>query len=208
MIWTTLSPPSARTKSFASRGYRRGGCAIGDRTKFFAPTYTDENPRSSFSRIYSFKDVVALRTLEMLRVQNGEPLQQLRRVAEKLAELGDELWTSTTLWVLNKTVVIQPSGDERPREVVSGQYVLGVRTKKGSYPTRKMMFAPCEHDLLSRWAMWPENARREPQCVGHIGNPNQGGVNPPIARRRLYDSTDNRRISGYYRSGHSRRHRA
>jgi uncharacterized protein (DUF433 family) len=111
-------------------GLAKGRLRYWDRTEFFAPSYTDENPRVPFSRIYSFKDIVALRVLEMLRVQNGVPLQHLRKVAESLSELGDDRWTSTTLWVLNKKVIIQPSGDERPREVVSGQYVLGIELKR------------------------------------------------------------------------------
>ncbi len=36
------------------------------------------------------------------------------------------MWTSTTLWVLNKKVIFQPQGAEKPEEVVSGQYVLGI----------------------------------------------------------------------------------
>ena len=82
-----------------------------DKTNFFAPSYTDENPRVPFSRIYSFKDVVAVRVLEVLRVQNSVPLQQLRKVAEALASLGDDKWTATKLWVLNKKVIIRTSGD-------------------------------------------------------------------------------------------------
>jgi len=111
-------------------GLSRGRLRYWDRTGFFAPSYADDNPRLPFSRIYSFKDIVALRVLEILRVQNGVPLQHLRKVAEALSELGDDKWTSTTLWVLNKKVIIQPSGDERPREVVSGQYVIGIELKR------------------------------------------------------------------------------
>jgi uncharacterized protein (DUF433 family) len=111
-------------------GLAKGRLRYWDKTGFFAPSYTDENPRVPYSRIYSFKDIVALRVLELLRVQNGVPLQHLRKVAQSLSELGDDRWTSTTLWVLNKKVIIQPSGSERPREVVSGQYVLGIELKR------------------------------------------------------------------------------
>ncbi len=100
------------------------------RTGFFAPALTDENSRLPFSRIYSFKDIVALRTLEMLRVQNNVPLQHLRKVAEKLSYLEDDRWTATTLWVLNRKVIIQPPGDEKPQEVVSGQYILGIELNR------------------------------------------------------------------------------
>ncbi len=95
------------------------------RTGFFAPTFSaGESPAD---RVYSFRDIVALRTLGMLRVQNNVPLQHLRRVAERLAHLQDDLWTGTTLWALNRRVVFQEPGSERPREVLSGQYVMGIR---------------------------------------------------------------------------------
>ncbi len=60
------------------------------RTGFFRPSFVEDDPRLPYSRFYSFKQVVALRTLEMLRVQNGVPLQHLRRVAEKLMPAVDE----------------------------------------------------------------------------------------------------------------------
>ena len=37
------------------------------RTDFFKPSFVEEDGRLPYSRFYSFKDVVALRTLEMLR---------------------------------------------------------------------------------------------------------------------------------------------
>ena len=110
-------------------GSRSVDCATGTRPDF-APSYTDENPRVPFSRIYSFKDVVAVRVLEMLRVQNSVPLQQLRKVAEALASLGDDKWTATKLWVLNKKVIIQPPGMDQPREVITGQYVLPIELRQ------------------------------------------------------------------------------
>ena len=114
---------------FKLTGLSKGRLRYWDRTEFFAPSYTDEDPRVPFSRIYSFKDIVALRVLEMLRVQNGVPLQHLRKVAQSLSELGEDKWTSTNLWVLNKRVIIQPA-DNLPREVVSGQYVLPIELRK------------------------------------------------------------------------------
>ncbi|MBA3667402.1 MAG: MerR family transcriptional regulator [Sphingomonas sp.] len=45
------------------------------KTGFFAPSYIEESAAAPYSRFYSFRDIVALRTLEMLRVKNGVPLQ-------------------------------------------------------------------------------------------------------------------------------------
>jgi uncharacterized protein (DUF433 family) len=93
-------------------------------TGFFRPSYVEDNPHLPFSRFYSFKDVVALRTLEMLRVRNGVPLQHLRRVAERLSHLKDDLWITTTLYVADRKVVFSDPETGRPMEVVSGQYVM------------------------------------------------------------------------------------
>ena len=91
------------------------------KTGFFAPSFVEDDQSLAFSRFYSFKDVVALRILEKLRVQNGVPLQHLRKVAEELSHLKDELWTKTVLFVANRKVVFSDAETGKPREVVSGQ---------------------------------------------------------------------------------------
>lgn len=94
------------------------------RTGFFQPSFVEDDQRLPYSRFYSFKDVVALRTLEMLRVQNGVPLQHLRKVAEKLSHLKDDLWTKTKLYVANRRVVFSDPVMGKPLEVASGQFVM------------------------------------------------------------------------------------
>lgn len=94
------------------------------KTGFFSPCYVEDNPRLPNSRFYSFKDIVALRTLERLRVQKHVPLQHLRKVAENLSHLNDALWTSTTLYVLNRRVIRVNPETGQPEEIVSGQFVL------------------------------------------------------------------------------------
>jgi uncharacterized protein (DUF433 family) len=94
------------------------------RTGFFEPSFVEDDPRMAYSRFYSFKDVVALRTLEMLRVKNGVPLQHLRKVAEALSHLKGDLWTKTILYVANRKVVLNDPITNKPQEVASGQYVM------------------------------------------------------------------------------------
>lgn len=96
------------------------------KTDFFRPSLAGDNPKLSYTRFYSFKDMVALRTLEMLRVQNAVPLQHLRKVAASLAHLKGDLWTRTTLYVVNRKVAIDSPEAGRPKEVLTDQYVLGV----------------------------------------------------------------------------------
>jgi uncharacterized protein (DUF433 family) len=100
-----------------------------DRTGFFAPEFAEPNRRLAYSRLYSFRDIVALRTLSVLRNQYSVPLQHLRKVALKLSHLGYDLWTNTTLYVLNKKVIFHEPGTELPQEIVSGQYVIGLLLK-------------------------------------------------------------------------------
>jgi DNA-binding transcriptional MerR regulator len=100
-----------------------------DRTEFFAPEYADPNRKAAYSRLYSFRDIVALRTLSVLRNQYSVPLQHLRKVAQKLSHLGYDLWTNTTLYVLNRKVIFHEPGTDVPQEVVSGQYVIGLLLK-------------------------------------------------------------------------------
>ncbi|MEM1398389.1 MAG: DUF433 domain-containing protein [Pseudomonadota bacterium] len=95
-------------------------------TDFFRPSFVEDNPRLPNSRFYSFKDVVALRTLEALRIKNNVPLQHLRKVAERLSHLKDELWTKTTLYVVDRKVIFVNPETGTAEEVVSGQQVMKV----------------------------------------------------------------------------------
>jgi len=100
-----------------------------DRTGFFPPEFAEPKRRLAYSRLYSFRDIVALRTLSVLRNQYSVPLQHLRKVALKLNHLGYDLWTNTTLYVLNKKVIFHEPGTDLPQEIVSGQYVIGLLLK-------------------------------------------------------------------------------
>ena len=95
-----------------------------DRTKFFVPSYANENRRSAYSRLYSFKDVAALRTISILRRQHNVPLQHLRKVGAELRQLADDGWSRFSLYVLGKSIIIHDPETGRPREVVGHQYVV------------------------------------------------------------------------------------
>lgn len=107
-------------------GLAKGRLRYWARTGFFKPSYADEDARLPFSRFYSFKDIVALRTLEKLRVQNSVPLQHLRKVAEALSHLKDDLWTKTTLFVWDRKVSFVNPFTRTREEVLSGQYLLPI----------------------------------------------------------------------------------
>lgn len=114
-------------QAHALSGVTKAQLRYWERTNFFWPSYAEENRRAPFSRIYSFRDIVALRVLYSLRKVYGVPLAHLRDVSERLRHLEpNERWGSTRLWVLNKRVVWQEPGSARPQEVVSQQYVVPV----------------------------------------------------------------------------------
>ncbi|MGH7778555.1 MAG: DUF433 domain-containing protein [Candidatus Binataceae bacterium] len=93
-----------------------------DQTGFFSPRYAAENRRSPFSRVYSFQDVVGLRTLGELRRTYKIPLQQLRKVARELSQYNEQPWSELVLYVLKKEVNFREPESERIMGVLSKQY--------------------------------------------------------------------------------------
>lgn len=95
-----------------------------DREGFFAPRYADENRRLPYSRVYSFKDVVGLRTVSELKGRHGVSFPELRRVAKELSSYTNTPWSDIKLWVWNRVVHFNEPETGRGREVVRKQYVL------------------------------------------------------------------------------------
>ena len=94
-----------------------------DRTHFYRPSYAEENRHAPFSRVYAFKDIVALRVLNLLRNDIGVSVQHLREVSLRLSGSNADRWSGVRLWVLSKRVVWQEPGTDMPQEIVSRQYV-------------------------------------------------------------------------------------
>lgn len=93
---------------------------------FFAPALGNENRRLSYSRLYSFRDLVSLKVISALRNDSRVPMSELRRVKDRLSQFGDELWTKTTLYVHNKRVAFSNPESGILEEVVTGQGVLSI----------------------------------------------------------------------------------
>lgn len=97
-----------------------------DRNGLLPASYASQNRRQPYSRVYSFRDLVSLRVLNLLRNRHGVSVQHLKKVAERLSRFGEEKWTATTLYVLGKRVVFDdPESGER-KEVVGGQRVFDI----------------------------------------------------------------------------------
>lgn len=72
--------------------------AYWDKTGFFKPRYTADEKRP-FNRIYSFRDVVGLRTIGRLRNEYGVPLNpDLRQISEDLKKTPDSDWSKLVFY--------------------------------------------------------------------------------------------------------------
>lgn len=98
-----------------------------DQTEFFSPTLLGGNSRRTFSRIYSFRDVVGLRAIALLRNSHRIPLQELRRVGAWLHDQHETPWSSLRFALMGRKVVFYEHGSDNavePRGV--GQRVLSI----------------------------------------------------------------------------------
>jgi uncharacterized protein (DUF433 family) len=105
-------------------GVTRNQLRYWERTAFFVPGFADGDYRAAFGRVYSFRDVVALRVLGMLRNQYKISVQHLREVKDRFARSGIESWAGITLHVGNKRVIWIEPGSGKPQVVATGQYVV------------------------------------------------------------------------------------
>ncbi len=95
-----------------------------DRMGFFPPEYASENRREPYSRIYSFQDLVGLKTLAILRKVHKVSLSHLREVAKELEQHAARPWSEVTLYVLKRRVQFTEPSTGKIRGVKDGQYVL------------------------------------------------------------------------------------
>ena len=94
-----------------------------DRLGFFPPEYIgDDDRRNPYARVYSFVDLVGLRTLKILSDVHRVPLEELRKAADELKKRSDRPWSEIPLAVLKRKVVFDL--DSKPRNVTDGQYAL------------------------------------------------------------------------------------
>jgi uncharacterized protein (DUF433 family) len=126
--------------------------AYWDDLGFFQPQYAAEDRRSVYSRIYSFKDVVGLRTLSVLKNTYKCSLPHLREVAEELKNYSKTPWADLTLYVLKRKVYFNEPASGKPIGVMDGQYSL--------LPISSVM-----EDVRNRAA---ELRQRQSDQIGHI----------------------------------------
>jgi uncharacterized protein (DUF433 family) len=69
-----------------------------DKTEFFKPQHADDLGRP-FNRVYSFRDVVGLRTIGLLRNKYNVSLTDLRRISEDLKKTPDGDWSKLVFYL-------------------------------------------------------------------------------------------------------------
>ena len=78
-------------------------------THFYRPKIASRTGRGHpFGRVYSFRDVVGLRTIAMLR--GRVPLQELRKVDRWLSAKHDTPWSSLRFYVSGRSIVFEEPG--------------------------------------------------------------------------------------------------
>lgn len=95
-----------------------------DKKGFFTPKHAYDIRNSAYSRIYSFKDVVGLKTVETLRRKYKIGFSKLTEVANELRKRGFEHWADTTLYVLKKDVYFKDPRTGTVENLRDGQFAM------------------------------------------------------------------------------------
>ncbi len=96
-----------------------------DDTGFFTPQFGDQKRRRPYGRVYSFRDVVGLRTIAELRER--VTLQELRKIGAWLHEHYETPWASLRFYILgNKVFFDDPRTGVRTATDPAGQAALSV----------------------------------------------------------------------------------
>lgn len=106
-----MRPSSIFTEQQAERltGLSRQTLGRWRRADIFEPTFDLTSEPARFSWAYSFAAAVALRVLATLRRDPQVPIDELRRVADRLSELGETAW-QRRLWVTDGRVSFDVPG--------------------------------------------------------------------------------------------------
>lgn len=75
-------------------------------TGFFSPSQADQ-PRRPYGRVYSFQDLVWLRTIALLNRVHGVPLQRLRKVKEWLDQHPYETWGTLRFYLAGQDLIFE-----------------------------------------------------------------------------------------------------
>ncbi|MGI8913555.1 MAG: MerR family transcriptional regulator [Chloroflexota bacterium] len=107
-------PPQAFTSGHVSTitGLSDRQLRYWDTRGLFRPAYADGNRRRPYSRVYSFRDVVGLRTIALLLKQHHVPLKEVAAVGQWLSARFAMPWGSLRFFVANRKILFEePESD-------------------------------------------------------------------------------------------------
>ena len=147
-------------------GLSRAQLSHWDRTQFFVPRYVDTEGGRPYGRVYSFRDVVGLRTLAILRNEHDVSLQQLRKVGAQLAQMEEAPWASLRFYLAGRDVVFEnPSTGKLEAARPGAQTVL------------QLDLEPIARAVQERVN---EYRRRAPKQLGHVTRHRHVVQNTPV----------------------------
>jgi DNA-binding transcriptional MerR regulator len=101
--------------------------AYWDRIGFFPPHYSERFESGRSARLYSFRDLVGLRALAVLRNTHRVSLQELRKVHQQLVDRSESPWSEVTFYVFGNSVFFDdPETSLRMSGVKPGQRVVDI----------------------------------------------------------------------------------
>lgn len=81
-------------------GLSKGQLRAWDRRGFFVPQFAYDDRSSAYSRVYSFKDAVGLKTLATLKNRYHFGIDRLSKLAKEMEKDGISHWADARVWVL------------------------------------------------------------------------------------------------------------
>lgn len=119
-------------------------------TKVFRPTYVERRDSGPFRKIYTFRDLVSLRTLAILRDDHDLPLQELRIASDYLSRFSNSPWSELNLKIQNGRLVFRdPTSGVWTVADATGQSIIAIDLEQISRDSendaRKLMARTSEH---------------------------------------------------------------
>jgi len=137
-----------------------------DETGFFAPQYVYDDKFGVRNRLYSFQDLVSLRTIAILRNEHHVSLQELRKVNDWLRAHHDSPWASMTFWIVDSHVIFE--------DLVTGHKIAGSPLGQMPLPIDMQRIAQSVRRQVDQWS------QRGPDQIGHVSQNRQVVSNAPV----------------------------
>lgn len=121
-----------------------------EQTDVFHPSYVEKRETGPFRRIYSYRDVVTLRTLARLRNDHSVSLHELRSVSAYIRGSSNAPWTNLAIRAYGNHIVFRdPKTGEwmsaNPVGQLTWELELAEVGKESEREARKLMTRSAEH---------------------------------------------------------------